>query len=45
MTILARERRYDIDWVRILALGLMIAYHGLVFFQPLGWEATFPSKQ
>ena len=41
MTIPARERRYDIDWVRILALGLMIAYHGLVFFQPWAGKLLF----
>ena len=41
MIIPTRERRYDIDWVRIIALGLMIAYHGLVFFQPWAGKLLF----
>ncbi len=28
------ERRYDIDWLRTLALGLLIIYHVVVSFQP-----------
>ena len=27
-------RRYDIDWLRVLALGLLIVYHVVVSFQP-----------
>jgi len=30
------ERRYDIDWVRVIAIGLLIIYHIAVAFQPWG---------
>ena len=29
-----RERRYDVDWIRTLALSLLIIYHVTVCFQP-----------
>jgi glucan biosynthesis protein C len=28
------QRRYDVDWLRTLALGLLIIYHVVVSFQP-----------
>jgi len=28
------ERRYDVDWLRVMALGLLILYHVVVSFQP-----------
>ncbi|SVA84838.1 uncharacterized protein METZ01_LOCUS137692, partial [marine metagenome] len=28
------KRRYDVDWLRVLALGLLIIYHISVVFQP-----------
>ena len=28
------QRRYDVDWLRILAMGLLIIYHSVVSFQP-----------
>ncbi len=28
------QRRYDVDWLRTLALGLLIVYHIVVSFQP-----------
>lgn len=28
------QRRYDIDWLRTLALGLLIIYHVVISFQP-----------
>jgi len=28
------QRRYDIDWLRILAMGMLIIYHGAISFQP-----------
>ena len=34
-------RRYDVDSVRIYALGLLILYHAVVGFQP--WPRTFSS--
>lgn len=28
------QRRYDVDWLRTLALGLLIVYHVIITFQP-----------
>ncbi len=28
------ERRYDIDWLRVIAIGLLIIYHIAIIFQP-----------
>jgi peptidoglycan/LPS O-acetylase OafA/YrhL len=30
------ERRYDIDWLRVIAIGLLILYHIGIAFQPWG---------
>ena len=30
------ERRYDIDWIRVLAIGLLLLYHIGIVFQPWG---------
>jgi hypothetical protein len=30
------ERRYDIDWLRVIAIGLLIIYHIGIGFQPWG---------
>ena len=35
-------RRYDVDWLRVLALGLLIIYHSVVSFQPWGHLIAFP---
>ena len=35
------RRRYDIDWLRILALGLLIIYHAVIAFQPWGNRILF----
>ena len=32
------QRRYDVDWLRTLALGLLIVYHAVVSFQP--WNVS-----
>lgn len=29
-------RRYDIDWIRVIAIGLLIIYHSSIAFQPWG---------
>ena len=29
-------RRYDIDWVRVIAIGLLLIYHTAIGFQPWG---------
>ena len=33
-TVTAGERRHDVDWLRVLALGLLMIYHTMVSFQP-----------
>jgi glucan biosynthesis protein C len=30
------ERRYDIDWLRVIAIGLLLIYHIVIGFQPWG---------
>jgi len=37
----AMKRRYDIDWIRTFALGLLIVYHVAVSFQPWGYMIFF----
>lgn len=27
-------RRYDIDWLRVIAIGLLLIYHIAIIFQP-----------
>ena len=36
-----KERRYDLDWIRIFALGLLIVYHAVITFQPWGVMILF----
>jgi glucan biosynthesis protein C len=31
-----KDRRYDIDWLRVLAIGLLVIYHIAIGFQPWG---------
>lgn len=33
---IATERRYDIDWLRVIAIGLLLIYHITIGFQPWG---------
>jgi len=35
------NRRYDIDWVRVIAIGLLLIYHIAVGFQPWGMMIGF----
>ena len=30
------NRRYDIDWLRVIAIGLLLIYHIAIAFQPWG---------
>ena len=30
------NRRYDIDWIRVIAIGLLLIYHTAIGFQPWG---------
>ena len=29
-----KERRYDIDWIRVIAIALLLIYHTAIVFQP-----------
>jgi peptidoglycan/LPS O-acetylase OafA/YrhL len=33
---MANNRRYDIDWLRVIAIGLLVIYHVTIGFQPWG---------
>lgn len=35
------NRRYDIDWVRVIAIGLLLIYHVAIGFQPWGLMIAF----
>ena len=35
------QRRYDIDWIRVIAIGLLIIYHIAIAFQPWGVYIAF----
>lgn len=35
---LEKERRYDIDWIRVLVFDSLILYHVAMFFAPWDWE-------
>src|SRR5690349_3481634 len=35
------NRRYDIDWVRVIAVGLLLLYHSAIGFQPWGMMIGF----
>jgi len=35
------ERRYDIDWLRVIAIGLLVIYHVAIAFQPWGGMIGF----
>jgi glucan biosynthesis protein C len=39
MTTAAESRRYDLDWLRVLAFGLLIFYHTGMFYNSEGWHA------
>src|SRR4249919_2416298 len=35
------NRRYDIDWLRVIAIGLLLIYHVAIGFQPWGTMIGF----
>lgn len=37
-------RRYDVDWLRVGALALLIIYHGVITFQPWAFTIHFPQN-
>ena len=38
-------RRYDIDWIRVIAIGLLLIYHVAIGFQPWGIMIGFPTSK
>lgn len=38
----APARRYDLDWLRVGAFGLLILYHVGMFYVPWGWHVKSP---
>ena len=38
------ERRYDIDWLRVIAIGLLLIYHVAIVFQPWALFIGFPQS-
>jgi len=38
------ERRHDVDWLRTIALVLLIIYHCVISFQPWGGAIHFPQS-
>lgn len=38
---LLTQRRYDIDWIRVIAIGLLLIYHVAIGFQPWGMMIAF----
>ena len=32
------ERRYDIDWLRVIAFGLLILFHAGLVYAPFDWH-------
>jgi membrane-bound acyltransferase YfiQ involved in biofilm formation len=42
---ISTNRRYDIDWVRVIAIGLLLIYHTAIGFQPWGMMIGFISSK
>jgi glucans biosynthesis protein C len=42
---LQANRRYDIDWIRVIAIGLLLLYHVAIGFQPWGIMIGFIANQ
>ncbi len=39
---LTHQRRYDLDWLRVIAFGLLIFYHIGMYYVPWGWHVKSP---
>ncbi len=39
------NRRYFIDWIRVIAIGLLLVYHVAIGFQPWGMMIGFITNQ
>jgi hypothetical protein len=35
---MSKERRYDLDWIRVIVFDILILYHVGMFFVPWGWH-------
>lgn len=42
---LQSSRRYDVDWLRVIALGLLIVYHIAITFYPWASALYFPQNK
>jgi glucan biosynthesis protein C len=42
---LVESRRYDIDWLRVIAIGLLLVYHIAIVFQPWAPFIGFPVSE
>ncbi|HZY81519.1 MAG TPA: acyltransferase [Cyclobacteriaceae bacterium] len=42
---MSEARRYDIDWIRVIAIGLLLIYHVAIAFQPWGVMIGFPTNK
>jgi len=40
----ALQRRHDVDWLRVMAMGLLIVYHIVLSFQPWARSIRFPQN-
>ncbi|MFT3823332.1 MAG: acyltransferase family protein [Chitinophagaceae bacterium] len=38
---LSTDRRYDVDWLRVIAIALLLVYHTSIGFQPWGFMLGF----
>ncbi len=45
MTPMKFERRHDIDWLRVIAIGLLLIYHIAIIFQPWAMSIGFIRSQ
>src|SRR5688572_5289731 len=41
----AANRRYDIDWLRVIAIGFLLVYHVAIGFQPWGIMIGFITSE
>ncbi len=39
-----QERRYDVDWLRVIALLAVFLYHSTRLFDPEGWHLKNPQQ-
>lgn len=42
MTVETSTRRYDLDWLRVIAFGLLIFYHVGMYYVTWGWHVMSP---